>query len=152
MNTTFSPTQTTGIVKWFSKDKGFGYVVTKSGQEHYFNVRDVLGAVLPSTGDTVLFDSVSNVKGWRAARVIIETHSAIAPLHTHYSDSRETCVHCHKKMVPRMIVFHGTPQQSICPFCAGVHKSFNSHTIYSLLYITAFPLIIFFVFWLMLRN
>lgn len=54
------------------------------------------------------------------------------------SDQRVVCVHCHKKMVPRIITgpplvrpSHGwtpVPKKSVCPFCAGTHMTFPAST------------------------
>lgn len=60
-----------GTVKWFSPDKGYGFITSSVGEDHYFNVRDVVGACLPGTGDAVSFDSQAGSKGLRAAKVVI---------------------------------------------------------------------------------
>jgi cold shock CspA family protein len=114
-----------GQVKWFSKDKGFGYIVGTEGQEHYFNVRDIDGVTLPDTGDEVRFNSVRNDKGLRAKRVTIERKASIQHA-VHSSDYRVLCAHCNKKMIPRMMSDRERPSYSVCPFCAGTYKDFSA--------------------------
>ena len=39
---------------------------------------------------------------------------------------RVACLHCEKYMVPRLVLLHGFPQRSFCPFCAELHRDFTS--------------------------
>ena len=101
-----------GTVKWFSFEKGYGFI-TKGEVDRYFNVRDVKGADLPSTGDSVRFDSINTTKGLRATNVVITNKKGSL------KDDRVQCIHCGKTMIPRIIFYNGEPSKSICPFCAG---------------------------------
>jgi cold shock CspA family protein len=130
MNTSTTPQN--GIVKWFSKDKGFGFVVPDIGEDLYFNVRDVVGVVLPDAGDSVRFVVVNNDKGARAVQLNI-VQKSMATKQT--SNDRETCNHCGKLMVPRIILgpplfqhsgnWTPVPKKSICPFCSLTHIEFS---------------------------
>lgn len=116
-----------GTVKWFSRDKGYGFIVGRDNQERYFHIKDIDGTVLPDNGDTVGFESAESDKGLKAVNVKI--------LHASRNSNRVACNHCGKEMVPRIITglplirFFGdmTPVaiKSICPFCGSDHQQFR---------------------------
>ncbi|WP_418356979.1 cold-shock protein [Shewanella basaltis] len=112
-----------GKVKWFSQEKGYGFITSNSGVDHYFNVQAINGANLPSNGDNVSFESISGNKGAKAANVSIERR-VIRPK-PRQVDDRVNCPSCNKKIVPRMITYQGNPQKSICPYCAALVKNFQ---------------------------
>ena len=45
-----------GKVKWFGKEKGFGFITTEDGTDIFFHVSNVKGDEHPSSGDTVSFE------------------------------------------------------------------------------------------------
>jgi cold shock CspA family protein/predicted RNA-binding Zn-ribbon protein involved in translation (DUF1610 family) len=116
-----------GNIKWFSKEKGYGYIVGDDAMDYYFNARDVQGADLPSNGDLVNFERGHGKKGLRATFVAITAKgkSKVQSSGRSRPDDRATCPHCGKMMVPRLMTFKGEPQKSLCPFCGGVYKDFN---------------------------
>ena len=110
-----------GQVKWFNKEKGFGYVVSEAGVEHFVNVRAVVGADLPSNGDEVSFTSEEGRKGPRAANVVIERRAlAEQSPNDKFVKCRNT--DCGRQIVPRLIVSNGKVLKSVCPFCNTVQQ------------------------------
>ncbi len=112
-----------GIVKWFNTEKGYGFITSVSGQDHYFNVQDIIGASLPTNGDSVTFESKSGNKGLRANSIkIIEK-----PVQNSKNkiDDRIGCPSCGKRIVPKIIINRGSLDHSVCPFCGGWIKDFN---------------------------
>lgn len=148
-----------GKVKWFSEEKGYGYIVADDdGQDHYFHVRDILGADLPKNGSLVNFESTQQEKGIRATLVsIISNTEHFASNQNH--DSRITCVKCEKKMTPRL--WHYAPlrhsnagltkgmrhmkTQHLCPYCGTCqYESGGELSLYGKFIVTTI-LIIFFL-------
>lgn len=112
-----------GKVKWFSQDKGYGFITSNAGEDHHFNVQGINGPDLPSNGDGVSFESKTGNKGKRAVNVTITSKSSKV---TRNSDDRINCPSCHKKIVPRMITYRGKPEKSVCPYCAATVRTFSN--------------------------
>lgn len=118
-----------GKVKWFSKEKGYGFITGEDGEDRYFDVRSVKGSELPDYGDIVEFEHQEGKKGPRATNVVI-----IEKSEHNQKDDRVTCPHCGKKMVPRLITYQGSIQKSVCPFCGGTYKDFSKCFIATAIY------------------
>ena len=112
-----------GTVKWFSSEKGYGFITSEAGEDHYFNVQSINGASLPSNGDSVQFESKSGNKGPRAINITITAKAS--SLNTRPADDRINCPSCDKKIVPRLITYRGSPEKSVCPYCAATIKTFS---------------------------
>jgi cold shock CspA family protein len=106
-----------GVVKWFSHERGYGFITDERDKDYYFAVHDVVGAELPYSGDEVDFDLAKTGRGLRAQRVRITRKASRGR-----GDERETCDHCGKKMVPRIISCQGAVQRSVCPYCGETHR------------------------------
>jgi cold shock CspA family protein len=105
-----------GKVKWFSTEKGYGYIVGETGEEHVVNVRDVVGVELPANGDQVTFLSASGSKGLRATQVVIVKR---AEKSASGSQSRIECPNpeCRQMIVPHTVYSNGLALRRVCPFC-----------------------------------
>lgn len=112
-----------GKVKWFSNDKGYGFITSESEVDHYFNIRNVTGATLPQNGDCVEFESKKGSKGYVAEKVAITERGERTNKHSN-RDDRITCPNCSRKIVPRIITYRGNAEKSICPFCATTIDKF----------------------------
>lgn len=120
-----------GKVKWFSADKGYGYLIDEDGTEHYFNVRHIRGSDLPRNGDEVAFESAPGKRGPIAKQVQITGR----PQKTQDSnDERVVCKGCGKKMVPRFVYRRGRASwtahrsyisHSVCPYCATTYQDLD---------------------------
>jgi len=84
-----------GKVKWFSVEKGYGFITGTDGSDRYFSVQDVVGAELPGNGDSVTFEHRRGKKGPRAAGITIVAKAA--PPANQRQDDRVTCEHCNRK-------------------------------------------------------
>lgn len=51
-----------GKIKWFSIEKGFGYIFGEDGKSYFFHIADVKDVRLPKLKDSVLFEPVVNEK------------------------------------------------------------------------------------------
>ena len=110
-----------GKVKWFSHEKGYGFITDEQARDHYFSVCDVRGADVPASGDHVQFQSQETNRGLRASAIQLLSRSTEG----RRADDRVTCGYCGRKMVPRIISYQGRVERSVCPFCAETYCSFG---------------------------
>ncbi|QTL34000.1 cold-shock protein [Pseudoalteromonas viridis] len=115
-----------GKIKFFSREKGFGFVVADNGTEHFLGVREVVGADLPNNGDLVEFESRNGKKGPYAAKLKIIKSSE----NSERRDDRVVCPSCQKKVFPKLIHDRGAfgdpkPRKSLCPLCGATVKDFS---------------------------
>ncbi|SJM95622.1 DNA-binding transcriptional repressor [Crenothrix polyspora] len=67
-----TPTVTTGTVKWFNSEKGFGFIEQKSGPDvfvHFKNILDTSGYRTLNEGQQVEFKITRGMKGPQAEEV-----------------------------------------------------------------------------------
>lgn len=63
--------KTEGKVKWFGKDKGYGFIYNPKGSDFFFHVSQVEGEELPSEGDMVSFEIGAGKHGKPAALNVV---------------------------------------------------------------------------------
>lgn len=128
-----------GTVKWYSNDKGFGFISGEDSQDYWFHISVMPADSRPVVGDAVEFSHEMGPKGPRATRVTPlggATSGKRGNAHAH--NARTTCTHCGKSMIPRIVtgppLIHGkgswtpVPKYSLCPFCGNRHQSFPPST------------------------
>ncbi len=103
-----------GRVKWFSVEKGCGYLIDREGIERYFRVNDVRGYDLPQRGATVEFEPSNNSRGPTATQVVLLAPPEASPAP---DDGRVHCHHCNSRVLPRLVVYRGVAQRSLCTRC-----------------------------------
>jgi cold shock CspA family protein/predicted RNA-binding Zn-ribbon protein involved in translation (DUF1610 family) len=124
-----------GKIKWFSKEKGYGFITGTDEIDRHFGINDIKGSDLPSIGDIVNFIPKDGQKGPKAYSIIIESKAPIDTSIKNFSsakeykqpktDDRVECSYCGKRMIPRMITYRGEPSKSVCPFCGSTFMNFG---------------------------
>ena len=69
---------TSGVVKWFSKTKGYGFITTPDGEEIFVHFSSIngRGSRTLEAGDHVTFEVMTGPKGLQAFHVTREGDSA----------------------------------------------------------------------------
>jgi cold shock CspA family protein len=129
-----------GTIKWFSSEKGHGYLIGEDGQEYHIHIKEVKGTVLPSNGDLVEFEAGQNHRGLLAKNLVIVEKKFSNPARAYTTSSREfrddrvECDSCNRKIVPRVITykpfFHmggDLPKKTICPYCGADYMHLPSN-------------------------
>lgn len=122
-----------GKIKWFSTEKGFGFITHSSEDSHtdyFFHISSLDGPDAPDQGDLVEFQETETRKGKAAQHIRIlekvESRFSSNQYSNEFShrsaraasrDDRVECKHCGKRMVPRIQFSKGEPIARLCPFC-----------------------------------
>ena len=107
-----------GVIKWFSEEKGYGYVTDKRNQDLYFGVKDVIGADLPTNGDKVKYEEYIGKENVNAAKDIVILEKKNPDFKKIHCDS------CDAEVKPKHWHFGGTDYTNIktaymCPNCGN---------------------------------
>lgn len=117
-----------GKIKFFNKDKGFGFIVSETNREYFFHVSNASKALF-HTHEEVSFMIRDSKKGPEAYQV-----KSIKPLAS-FDNGKEKCNSCGKMMYPRVVFGNPTfgnfsnqkvAKYSICPSCGSRHKTFST--------------------------
>jgi cold shock protein len=63
----------TGIVKWFNRDLGYGFILAADKTEVFIHHSQIVGKGFRSlnTGDEVMFETFEDAKGVKAEKLIV---------------------------------------------------------------------------------
>ena len=145
-----------GMIKFYNKDKGFGFVVGENNQDYYFNQKVIPFGHIPTSGDMIEFEvsdkpTSNKHKEPTIAKMTMTgeqatDNKAIQPFRktNHYRDNRITCPHCYKKITPKIYYLNQAPYRSYCPFCGEMVKDFQGAKpqIEFILFLLAIPFVI----------
>lgn len=124
-NIQFKQSKQTGNVKFYNKDKGYGFIFTNEHtKDIYFFISDWKDSSMPYN-QNVEFDIYVNKNEQVSAKNITVINNSNRKKDNYYKDNRIECI-CGKFIVPRIIVLNGAPSHSICPFCGSIVKEFRS--------------------------
>jgi cold shock CspA family protein len=126
-------------VKWFSQEKGYGYITNKHNNDLYFGVKDIIGPDLTENGDLVSYEEIDGRAGVKSATnvVIIEKKNP--------EFKKLKCDSCKIKVAPRIWHYGGSDYtnmktQHLCPNCGyslfQTGGGFNSYTKFFLITIS----------------
>jgi CspA family cold shock protein len=73
-----------GTVKWFNKEKGFGFICVSGHDDYFFHVSHIQGSQLPDNGDSVTFLPELGKKGKLVATKVTIIQKAIRESGTPY--------------------------------------------------------------------
>lgn len=117
-----------GTIKFYSLEKGYGFIYTDEyNSDIYFNINDWKNPSVPNGNDDIEFDTIDAKKGKKAINIkLIKSSTTKKDEKKHYNDDRVVCPKCAKKIVPRIIIYGGEPQKSVCPYCAAEVQKFTN--------------------------
>ncbi len=106
----------TGYIKWFSNEKGYGYITDRNNIDLYFGVKDIIGAELPEYGDQVEYNEYLGREDVPAGKdiIIIERKNP--------TFKKIRCESCQADVKPKPWHFGGTDYTNLktvylCPNC-----------------------------------
>lgn len=132
-----------GKVKWYSKNKKFGFISRPDNEETniFFRVENIIGSedpldegkdiIIPENGDTVIFEEYKYKEQKRAKKIKIKQRNSINFI----------CPNCKEKIVPKIEMTQNSkrkekkigidfeeeiPVRKVCPNCYHVIEEFKT--------------------------
>lgn len=105
-----------GLVKWFSVERGYGYITNNENIDFYFGIKDVEGSKLPENGDKVSFNLYSGKEGSLSAKDVIIIEKKIPVV------KELLCNSCKINVEPKLWYYGGSDYTKVsidffCPLC-----------------------------------
>lgn len=137
-----------GMVKFYNKEKGFGFVISEENEEFYFNHSVIPFGKIPNSGDLIEFEIKQNSKNDKKAEVKSMEFLGQS-VENSQKNSHITCPHCQKDIIPRALTYQGTIMKTYCPFCSKTIQEFGVSKFYKIFAIclVIFVLLILFSAW-----
>lgn len=116
-----------GTIKFYNSEKGFGFIFTTQHYEDvFFHINDWKNSMAPNLNDDVEFEMKLEKAKYKAIDIFVtKTSTQKKQEEKDKNDDRLICPSCNKRIVPRMITYQGTPEKSVCPYCATTIMEFN---------------------------
>ena len=126
-----------GMVKFYNKDKGFGFVVGENNQDYYFNQKVISFGSIPNSGDMIEFEvsdtPTSNTHKEPTIAKMVYTGRRQTVRTSSHNNGTVTCKHCHNVIKPRIWFENGVAVYKLCTSCGtrietlpGYHKMIDS--------------------------
>lgn len=136
-----------GQVKWFSQERGYGYITNNEKKDLYFGVKDIEGAELPENGDIVFFTEYIGKENTSAAtdiKIFERKNPKLKRVH---------CKGCERKVEPKPWYYGGSDYTTVsivllCPFCGyRISKKGGGFNSFAKIILGVFVLALSFVFY-----
>ena len=106
-----------GMIKFYNKDKGFGFVVGENNKDYYFNHEVIPFGHMPNSGDMVEFEVSDKPTSSKHKEPTIAKMTMTGEQAKGAGNGKTQCQHCGSQCVPRLYFSHGEATHSVCPFC-----------------------------------
>ena len=130
-------------VKWFSQEKGYGFITDESNQDLYFGVQDIIGPDLPENGDDVEYESYIGREEKTCARNVKITKKRFPEF------KKICCSSCEMNVEPKLWHYGGSDfthiqTQYLCPHCGNsLFKTGGGFNTYAKSILVLFSVVIF---------
>ena len=116
-----------GTIKFYNSEKGFGFIFTTQHYEDvFFHINDWKNSMAPNLNDDVEFEMKLEKAKYKAIDIFVtKTSTQKKQEEKDKNDDRLICSGCNKRIVPRLITYKGSPDRSVCPYCAATVKNFD---------------------------
>ena len=106
-----------GMIKFYNKDKGFGFVAGENNQDYYFNQKVIPFGYIPQSGDMIAFGTAVKPTGKHKNPEITTMAFSGERANNRHNSEIITCPHCHKTGKPRFWYERGVIAAKLCTAC-----------------------------------